>query len=324
MSTRPSLIGRIVEISIRRPLLVLLLGVVLTGVALVYTARHFAMTANTAELLSTKLEWRQRELAFEAAFPQLGNLTMVVIDGATPELAEAAARRLSAALHDKPDLFRNVQRPDGGAFFDRNGVLLLPASDVAATMNGLVRAEPVLATLARDPSLRSVLTVISNMLQGVKHGQGTLSDIEPAMAALAETFDGALAGRPAFFSWRTLIAGAPAAPGETRCVVLVQPVMDYAALQPGLAASEAIRATTRSLGLDLAHGVTVRLTGPVPLADEEFGTLVHDAELLLGAMIAALLGILWLAVRSARVVLAILLTTFAGLIITSAICLLAT
>jgi hopanoid biosynthesis associated RND transporter like protein HpnN len=324
VSTRASLIGRVVAASTRHPLIVLLLAVVLTGAALVYTARHFAMTANTAELISTKLEWRQRELAFEAAFPQLENLTMVVVDGATPELADAAARRLAAALLEKPSLFRTVRRPDGGAFFDRNGLLLLPLNEVAATTKGLMRAQPLLAPLAADPSLRGVLTAISNMLEGIKHGQATLHDIEPAATAIAETFEKAAAGQPAFFSWRTLIAGAPAGPRSTRHVVLVQAVMDYAALQPGLAASTAIRATAQALGLDPAHGVTVRLTGPVPLADEEFATLTEDAHLILGAMIVALLGILWLAVRSARVVIAILATTLVGLIMTAAIGLLAT
>jgi hopanoid biosynthesis associated RND transporter like protein HpnN len=324
VSTRASLIGRVVAASTRHPLIVLLLAVVLTGAALVYTAQHFAMTANTAELISTKLEWRQRELAFEAAFPQLENLTMVVVDGATPELAAAAARRLAAALLEKPSLFRTVRRPDGGAFFDRNGLLLLPLNEVAATTKGLMRAQPLLAPLAADPSLRGVLTAISNMLEGIKHGQATLHDIEPAATAIAETFEKAAAGQPAFFSWRTLIAGAPAGPRSTRHVVLVQPVMDYAALQPGLAASTAIRATAQALGLDPAHGVTVRLTGPVPLADEEFATLAEDVHLILGAMIVALLGILWLAVRSARVVIAILATTLVGLIMTTAIGLLAT
>jgi hopanoid biosynthesis associated RND transporter like protein HpnN len=324
VSTRASLIGRVVAASTRHPLIVLLLAVVLTGAALAYTARHFAMTANTAELISTKLEWRQRELAFEAAFPQLENLTMVVVDGATPELADAAARRLAAALLEKPSLFRTVRRPDGGAFFDRNGLLLLPLNEVAATTKGLMRAQPLLASLAADPSLRGVLTAISNMLEGIKHGQATLHDIEPAATAIAETFEKAAAGQPAFFSWRTLVAGVPAGPRSTRHVVLVQPVMDYAALQPGLAASTAIRATAQALGLDPAHGVTVRLTGPVPLADEEFATLTEDAHLILGAMIVALLGILWLAVRSARVVIAILATTLVGLIMTAAIGLLAT
>ena len=55
--------------------------------------------------------------------------------------------------------------------------------------------------------------------------------------------------------------------------------MDYAALEPGAAASDAIRHIAQSLGLDPAHGVTVRLTGPVPLADEEFASLAQDAHL---------------------------------------------
>lgn len=324
MSPKASLIGRVVAASTRRPLIVLLGTVLLTAAALVYTAQHFAMTANTAELISTKLKWRQRELAFEAAFPQLQNLTLVVVDGVTPELADAAAARLAAALQGKPELFRTVRRPDGGAFFDRNGILLLPLDEVAATTQGLVRAQPLLAALAADPSLRGVLTVISNTLQGVKYGQAALHDIEPMMTALADTAEKATAGQPAFFSWRRLLTGSPAAPGGTRHVVLVQPAMDYTALEPGAAASEAIRSMARSLGLDPAHGVTVRLTGPVPLADEEFASLAKDADLVLGGMIVALLGILWLAVRSVRVVIAILATTLIGLIMTAAVGLFAT
>ncbi|SJZ82627.1 hypothetical protein SAMN02745126_02450 [Enhydrobacter aerosaccus] len=324
MPTKASLIGRAVAFSTRHPFLVLLTAIGFTVAALVYTAQHFAMTADTAELISTKLKWRQRELAFEAAFPQLNNLTMVVIDGTTPELADDAAKRLAAALEQQPKSFRTVQRPDGGPFFDQNGLLLLPRDQVAATTQGLVHAKPFLATLAADPSLRGVLNALSTLLQGVKYGQASLHDIEPVAAALGQTFDKVLAGQPAFFSWRTLITGVPASPRETRHVILVQPVMDYTALEPGMAASEAIRSTAQSLGLDAAHGIIVHLTGPVPLADEEFGTLAQDAHLIMGAMVAALLGILWLAVRSVRVVLAIVLTTAIGLVITAAVGLLAT
>src|ERR1700733_8499162 len=73
VSIRASLIGRVVAASTRHPLIVLLLAVLLTAAALVYTARHFAMTADTSELISTKLEWRQHELAFDRAFPQFSN-----------------------------------------------------------------------------------------------------------------------------------------------------------------------------------------------------------------------------------------------------------
>ena len=324
MSPRTSSIGRIVALSTRHPLIVFVLAAALTAVALVYTARHFAMTADTAQLISTNLDWRQRELAFEAAFPQFSRLTMVVIEGRTPELTDAATTRLVAALQDKPGLFHSVRRPDGGAFFERNGLLLMPLKDVAATTRELAQAAPMLGPLAADPSLRGVLDALANMARGVKYGQMKLKELEPAATALAATFEQVAEGKPAFFSWRTLIAGAPAGSRELRHVILVQPVMNYSELEPGAAAGNAIRSTAKALGLDPAHGVTVRLTGPVPLADEEFVTLAQDADVVVAAMAIALLGIMWLAVRSTRVVIAILVTTLAGLFMTAALGLWAT
>ena len=128
-----SWLGRVVAAAARHPFVVLLVSLALTAAALVYAAGHFAMTADTAELISTRHEWRQRELAYEHAFPSLQRLTIVVIDGATPELAEDAASRLSAVLAREPGLFQAVRRPDGGPFFDRNGLLFLPLPQVQAS-----------------------------------------------------------------------------------------------------------------------------------------------------------------------------------------------
>ena len=68
----------------------------LAAAALLYTVRNFAMTTDTAELLSPELEWRRRDAAFDAAFPQHDDLIVAVIDGATPELAEAAWNKFLA------------------------------------------------------------------------------------------------------------------------------------------------------------------------------------------------------------------------------------
>ncbi|HEY6715984.1 MAG TPA: MMPL family transporter, partial [Reyranella sp.] len=259
------------------------------------------------------------------AFPQFNNLTMVVVDGATPELANDATRRLAAALKERLDLFQSVRWPDGGPFFEREGLLFLPSKDVEKATSGLVRAAPLLTRLTADPSLRGALVVVTDVLQGLKQGEMSLQDIEPTMTAFSKTFEDAVAGRPAFFSWRTFFSGEKSPDlREIRHVLLVQPVMDYAALEPGAAASDAIRNIAQSLGLDAAHGVTVRLTGPVPLADEEFASLAQDAHLVLGTMLAALFGILWLAVRSVRIVLAITATTLIGLVLTAAAGLLVT
>ena len=173
------------------------------------------------------------------------------------------------------------------------------------------------------PSLVGVMKMLGVVLQGIQNGDAKLKDIEPQLTALAGTFEKAVAEKPAFFSWRTLVTGDSPDLRDTRRVILVQPEMDFSQLQPGQRASDAIRATARSLDLDPAHGVTVRLTGQVPLADEEFGSLSDDAGLITVAMVAALLGILWLAVRSTRITVAILCTTLIGLVMTAAIGLLA-
>ncbi|WP_043830824.1 MMPL family transporter [Muricoccus aerilatus] len=324
MPTETSLIGRFVAASARHPWAVLLLSLAVALGALFYTSRHFAMTTDTAELISTDLPWRQRELAYAAAFPQQRDLVLAVIDGATPELADAAAARLAAALEGRRDLFRTVRRPDSGPFFEREGLLLLPLDDVRATTEQLVTAQPFLGPLAADPSLRGVTTVLNNVLEGVARGEAKLADLQRALPSLAAAIEDAAAGRPHFFSWRALISGTAPGPRETRRFILVQPVLDYGALQPGAAATDALRATALSLGLDPAHGVTLRLTGPVPLADEEFATISENAGFVSGAMVLALVGILWLAVRSARVVVAILVTTILGLVVTTGLGLAAT
>ena len=323
MSTGTSLIGRIVAVSIRHSVLVLLSALALTAAALVYMAGNFAMTAETSQLISPKLDWRKRGIEFDKAFPQLQNLTMVVVDGVTPELADDGARRLASALRQQPDLFHNVRQPDGGRFFERNGLLLLSIDDVRSATDALIKVQPLLSALAADPSLVGVMKMLGVVLKGIQDGDAKLQDIEPQLTPLSATFETAAAGEPAYFSWRTLVTDKATAPRDKRRLVLVQPEMDYSQLRPGQRASDAIRATARSLGLDPAHGVTVRLTGQVPLADEEFGSLADDAGLITAAMAAALLGILWLAVRSTRITIAILATTLIGLIMTAAIGLLA-
>ena len=63
-------------------------------------------------------------------------------------------------------------------------------------------------------------------------------------------------------------------------------------------ASDVIRRTAMALNLDPEHGVTIRLTGSVPLADEQFASLAEKAWLVFGSMFMARVVMLWLAVRS--------------------------
>ncbi|THD61326.1 MMPL family transporter [Phenylobacterium sp.] len=317
LTTAP--IAAAVRLGSGHPWLTLLVCLLLSAAALVFAAGHFSMTSDTAKLISDKVPWRQHEIAMDAAFPQNGDTTVVVVDGATPELAEQAAASLAAKLEPQDKVFLSARRPDGGAFFAREGLLFLPTDQVRATADQLVSAQPFLGPLAADPSLRGVAGAIGTMADGVTQGQTTFAAVDKPLAALADVLQKAAAGKPAFFSWQALVAGdGKGLQAPTRRFIVVRPKLDYGGLMPGEDASDAIRATAKALSLDAAHGVTVRLTGSVPLSDEEFASLTDRVWLVTGSMGLAVLVMLWLAVKSARLVAAILTTTLIGLLLTAA------
>ncbi|THD55032.1 MMPL family transporter [Phenylobacterium sp.] len=301
------------------PWLTLSVVLAFSAAALWFVIGHFSMTSDTAALISSKVAWRQHEIAMDKAFPQNTDSTVVVIDGATPELAESAAAVLTAKLATETQLFHSVRRPDGGPFFAREGLLFLPTPQVRATADQLVSAQPFLGPMAADPSLRGVMNAVSTLADGVTHSQTSFDAVGKPIAALADALQTVAADKPAFFSWQAMVAGGgDGLQAPTRRFIIARPKLDYDALMPGVDSSDAIRAAARSLALDASHGVRLRLTGAVPLSDEEFGSLADRAWLVSGSMLLAVLVMLWLAVKSIRLVVAILATTLIGLLLTTA------
>ncbi|MBA2587702.1 MAG: MMPL family transporter [Alphaproteobacteria bacterium] len=311
-----TIVERIVAFCCRWPWAVITVCLVLAGGTAWYTTQNFAMNTDSEQLIDAKVGWRMRQARFDAAFPQQTNQTVVVIDGATPELAESATARLTEKLVADKHLFNHVQAPGGGPFFNQNGMLFLSLKEVQNTTQQLIKAQPFLGGLAADPSLRGIMTNLDTVLLGVGAGQAKLADIDGAMARFADVFDAAAHGRTEFLSWRSLITGAKPRPEEIRRFIEVKPRLDFNALEPGLEANDRIRAEARALGITPEHGVGLRLTGPVPLSDEEFATLTDRAGLMIGAMMGGVLLTLWLALRSFRIIFAILVTLFVGLAIT--------
>ncbi len=313
-------LAALVRHACRRPWLTLLVALALSALAATYVARNIALSSDASALISQKVPWRAAEHRMDNAFPSNGDATLVVVDGKTPELAEAAAATLAGVLAKDKAHINSVVRLDGGAYFAREGVLFASLPQARDTTARMIDAQPFLGPLAADPSLRGIADTLGTILQGVALGQTTLDKIDPAMAGLDTALETQAAHQPAYFSWQSLLGtgkGALAAP--TRQLLSVRPVLDYDALMPGEDSSAAIRAAAASAKLDAAHGVSVRLTGSVPLSDEEFSSLQDHWWVVAGAMVIAMLGTLWLATRSLRVTAAILLSTLLGLLVTTAL-----
>jgi hopanoid biosynthesis associated RND transporter like protein HpnN len=318
VTAKPTAIARLVAFSTDHAWAVVIGGLALAVLAVLYAASHFAMTTDTDKLISSKLPFRQREAAYGKLFPDVGDQVVIVIDGQTPELAEQGAADLAAKLAAQPAVFPYVERPDATPFFQQNGLLFESLGDVKTAMSQLITAQPFLGPLASDPSLRGLMNSLSTATQGVTTGEASLEKIDKPIKALADALGRLKAAQPAFFSWRALISDGKPDARELRHVILVGPKLDFTALEPGAAASRVIRQDAKALDLDAAHGVRVRLTGPTPLQDEEFASLSEGAGVIAAAMIGAIVLMLWFAVRSARLIAVILVTTFIGLVFAAA------
>jgi hopanoid biosynthesis associated RND transporter like protein HpnN len=296
---------------------ILVLSLAMAAAAGWYAAGHFKMTTDTEQLISADLPWRKTGIAFEKAFPQLQDSTIAVIDGKTPELAEQGASALFDKLQGRNDIALGIDRPDGGPFWDREGILLLSTKEVQDTTAQLIKAQPFLGPIAADPSLRGVMNALQTAGLGVNRGDAKLADIDKPVKAIGAAMRDAAAGKPAFFSWQGMLTDNKSSGlGATRKFIIIRTKLDYTALEPGADAAAAIRKIAQDNGLVPQNGITVRLTGPVPLSDEEFASLADRWVLMTSVMIGAVLLMLYLAVRSIRVTSAIMVTTLVGLVIT--------
>ncbi|RDK02101.1 MMPL family transporter [Paraburkholderia lacunae] len=314
-----SYIVRLVAFSVRRPLQVIALSLVLAVLSSFYVVHHFKINTDISRLIETDKAWSSLDHAFDEAFPERGQTVLVVVEARAPEFADAAANALTAALRADSKEFVAVTQPSGGPFFEHNGLLFPSTDEVLSTTSQLIQSRPLVNALAHDPSLTGLAgTLTTSLLLPLQLGQVKLADMSHLLSQSATVLDRVLAGQPAAFSWRALVDTSTAT-DPARAFVTVQPVVNYDALEPGATASKAIRDTAAALHLEARYGATVRLTGEQPLADEEFASVKDGAVLNgIGTFIVVLV-ILWLALRSGRMIVAVFITLFVGLAITAAL-----
>jgi hopanoid biosynthesis associated RND transporter like protein HpnN len=309
---------RIIDFSTRYAWLTIAIAVGLTLASIDYAFHHFAINTDINKLISPEIDWRKREIAFDAVFPQYNSI-IVVVDAPTAELVDEATATLVQNLSERNDLFRSVRPAGGAAFFRQNAFLFQTPDQLTHLTETLIPAKPLIEVLASDPSLRGLTQTLSFGLMGVQGGQLKLDDLARPMNATADVLEQVLHKQPTSFSWHALLSGETVKSNELRRFIDVRPVLDYAALEPGHRATEGIRQAASDLKLNSNFQARIRLTGPVFMADEEFAT-VKEGVVLNGTITAAIvLVILWLALGWGRIVLAVLINLVIGLAITAAV-----
>jgi hopanoid biosynthesis associated RND transporter like protein HpnN len=291
--------------------------VFLTVLGGTYSARHLRVDTDTDKLISPDLPWQKQVADYARSFPQSTAQTVIVVEGPAADTVEDATASLSAALERRSDIFKTVRRPDAGAFFDKHRLLFLPVKELGELSDQLAAAQPLIATLDRDPSLRGLFGLLDQALKIAAGREASLGVLKASMQAFADSTQSIVDGSTAPVQWGALVTGVHASSEDLRKFILVQPILDPDALQPGAKASEIIRQTADALHLARQH-VVVGLTGDIPLADDEFASVTEGAG---AATVVSLVlvGLILLAgLRTPRLIVAIGLTLIVGLIATAA------
>ena len=306
-----------VGLSVRWPGRVLLIWALLAAASLVAAYLRLGVTTDTNTLFSQSLLWKQQDRALSAAFPQFDNLIVAVVDGNSPEQVQETATALARDADRDHTHFSSATDPDALPYYAKNGMLFLDAKTLEPLLDRIVDAQPFLGQLSADPTARGLFGAIGLVAVGVQQGPVDLSADTGSLEAFHDALQSEIQGRGQPLSWQNLLLGAAGDLGGSYRFVLVHPKLNFGALEPGGEATKALRAFAASLPDVRSGAARVRITGEVPLSDEEFASVAQGMAW--GLTGSLLLVVLWLtlAVRSPRLIAPILITLVAGLLATT-------
>lgn len=308
---------KIVDFCARRKLAVIVVGTVLLLCGATFDALTFSVNTDVEALISQHLPWHERQVELNEAFPQ--RAISVVVRAPTAENAEIATDELAQRLSEDPNLFQKVGQPDSGEYFERNGLLFNALPDLKKAVSGLIGARPILSNLAADPSLRGIMKSLLFAAELVQSKKIKLDQLVWPLTLAEHTLNDLVSNNPASFSWQELLQGHSLPAGRLRHFIEIAPRLDFKALQPGSAATAGIHRVTSDLSLRERFGATVELTGQVPMNDDQFSVIRKSAMRDTLSALVGVLVVLWLALRSWKIIAAVFFSLAVGLATTAAL-----
>jgi hopanoid biosynthesis associated RND transporter like protein HpnN len=300
-----------------RSLMVVIITVLITGGILFYSIRNFKINTDLNSMISEKLRFRKLEKDFLRAFPQLTDAIVVVLDADAAERALSARKRMVERLK-KTGLFKMIYEPGGGKFFEKNGLLYLSKDELENLADRLADAQPLLAFLSRDMSLRGLFSVLGMALNQTEVKETQDRSISLLFDRMGKTFDGVIENHPYQMSWEGIMLGEKKAAEQRRQFVILQPYLDETKFSADEVSLKTIRNIAKELDINETNGVKMRITGDVALSHENMVAVRNStgAATLVSIFLVGIVLFIGLG-GSGRLVFASLSTLITGLIWTT-------
>lgn len=309
-----ALLCSLVEAAQRRARLTVSVCLVLTVVFGVYAASNISFNVDPNAFFSEDLRFQHAIVEFEQYFPVLTNSLLVVVDGVTPERTREAAEILVPALDEQRDVFHRAFLPGEDRFFERHGLLYGTLDEVYDFSDHMVVIQPVLAELARDPSLPTLTDVLRKGLDAVNDGEVSGEGWEMVFDHLRTASGAVREGDVDALSWESVLITGTGFEPTTRTLVVAEPILDLERILAAERGIEAVRETAERLGLVPEQGIEIRITGYPALNHEEMTGLATDTSAAGTLSFVLVILVLFHAFRSPFLVLAAAITLIMGLV----------
>ena len=293
--------------------LLVIIGLATLGAAW-FAITEFSMNSDTSRLIRQDTDWRRTHDKFIETFPQYDRSTLVVVSGKQPNQVSRVAQALATELGKEESVFQSVYSPASGAFADANALLYLDVERLSNAVSRLAEAQPFLAAIAGDESLRSALLLIRDALESDADLSAGFVQINDALALAAER---AVKGQDKPISWRDQLFQ-PEADKVWYQVIFVQGLQNTEQELPNARIVQTLETTIEKLDHPWKEDVQIRMTGQVPLEHGEILSAMNSARMTGTLALFILAGLLIWGVRSGRIVAATYLSMLVGLIWTAA------
>ena len=280
-----------------------------------FAVDHLEVKGDTEGLFSADLPFKRNERRYFDAFPAQYDPLFIVIDAATPERAGEAARLLVERLENERDVFRSVYLPGGGEFFEKNAYLYLDLDELEELTSRIVAAQPYLAELSRDGSLRSLASIMARGARAYADGDVSGGQLEEIFDQCAAALRARIENLPFHLSWSEVVVAETLEGDQRRRFLIAEPARGDGDLGRSDGLITTVRRVVEESGF--SEDVRVRLTGEAALRFEETVAVRRQATMAGVASFLLVGALLFLALRSVRMVVATLATLLIGLVFTA-------
>ncbi|MGF1671359.1 MAG: MMPL family transporter [Balneolaceae bacterium] len=297
----------------RYAVLITVIYLFITGFAIHYTIQNLGINSNTSEMFDPELPFREKQEEFNELFPLTKTNFTIVIEGVNPEITEITALQLYSDLKKDTSHFENLFLPGADDFFKKNQFLFLDKEDIENLTDRLSRSNVFLSLLAQNNSLRGFFILLDMVLDQGNEEQ--VLQMNNLFGQVSSTIDGRLNQKNNYLSWQKSFGGAELTDQADILFIQVKPKMEEERILPSKGSIDA----ARKLALNYTNDqVRVRITGKEAMGIEEIESVTQ------GTILASVLAlffvsiILWIGLRSFRLITSSIITLIAGLAITMA------